>query len=178
MSGSRFKGVLVFVMHQLIGTWGVAVAAVPLAFISFEILRPLDPRLFVEHNAHVLLTELPYFPMQVVLALWSGWTFSRRFHHRSMFWIWVLPFLVLCYAVVAVPTLTPDLTIKSVVAQTVGSQSPLSHYFGSGCTVENRCIDQLLITMPFYASVSYSLGALLARRLSWNTYPAPEIAGD
>jgi hypothetical protein len=178
MSGSRLKGVLVFVLHQLIGTWGVAVAAVPLAFISFGILHPLNPRLFVAHNAHVLLTELPYFPMQIVLGLWTGWAFSRRFHHRSMLWVWVLPFLILCYAVIAVPTLAPDLIIKSVIEQSAGSQSPLSHYFGSGCSVKNRCVDQLLITMPFYVSVSYSLGALLARRLGRKTHPAEDIVTD
>ena len=32
-----------------------------------------------------------------------------------------------------------------------------------GCQLRAHCIDQLLITMPFYASAAYSLGALLAR---------------
>jgi hypothetical protein len=177
MSKLQIRGVLVFAMHQLIGTLGVGMAVGPLAFVSFEILRPLNPRLFVSHNVHVLLTELPYFPMQIVLALWCGWSFSRRFHHRSMLWVWVLPFLILCYAVAAVPTLTPDLVFTSVVMKASGNQSPLFHYFGSGCSVENRCFDQLLVVMPFYASVSYSLGALLARRWGAKNHPARDMGG-
>jgi hypothetical protein len=31
-----------------------------------------------------------------------------------------------------------------------------------GCQVKYRCEDQLLITMPFYASAAYSIGAWLA----------------
>ena len=119
--------------------------------------------LFVSYNASILLTELHYFPMQIILALWTGWSFGRRFQHRSMLWVWVLPFLLLCYAVVAIPTLAPDIVFTSVITQATGNHSSLSHYFGSGCLVENGCIDQLIITMPFYVSVFYSLGALLAR---------------
>jgi hypothetical protein len=177
MSRLHIKDVLVFATHQLVGTWGVAIAAAPLTFVSFEILRPLNPRLFVSHNAHVLLTELAYFPMQMALALWSGWSFSRRFHHRSMLWVWVLPFLILCYVVAAVPTLTPDLIFTSVLAKANRNQSPLFHYVGPGCRIENRCLDQVLITMPFYASVSYSLGALLARRLGTRVRPARDTGG-
>jgi hypothetical protein len=177
MGKLQIRGALVFAMHQFIGTWGVAMAAVPLAFFSFEILRPLNPHLFASHNVHVLLTELPYFPMQIILALWSGWSFNRRFHHGSMLWVWVLPFLILCYAVVAVPTLTPDQVFTSVVMQAGGNQSAFSHYFGSGCRVEDRCVDQLVITMPFYVSVSYSLGALLAQRLAENIRPERDTSG-
>jgi hypothetical protein len=69
----------------------------------------------------------------------------------------------LCYAVVAVPRFTPDIVFTSVIMQATGNHSSLSHYFGTDCHLENGCIDQLIITMPFYVSVFYSLGALLAR---------------
>jgi hypothetical protein len=93
MSKVQIRGVLVFAMHQLIGTWGVAIAAAFLVFAWFEILRPLGSSLFVSHNAHILLTELHYFPTQIILALWSGWSFGRRFQHAATLWVWVLPFL-------------------------------------------------------------------------------------
>jgi|HubBroStandDraft_4_1064222.scaffolds.fasta_scaffold04803_6 hypothetical protein len=163
MSKVQIRGVLVFAMHQLIGTWGVGIAAAFLVFASFEILRPLSSSLFVSHNASILLTELHYFPMQIILALWTGWSFGRRFQHRAMLWVWVLPLLLLCYAVAAIPTLTPNMAFTSVIMQATGNHSSLSHYFGSGCRVENLCLDQLIITMPFYVSVSYSLGALFGR---------------
>jgi hypothetical protein len=179
MGKVQIKGVLVFAMHQLIGTWGVAIAAAFLVFASFEILRPLSSRLFVSHNAHILLTELHYFPTQIILALWSGWSFGRRFQHQAMLWVWVLPFLLLCYAVAAVPRLTPDIVFTSVIMHATGNHCSLSHYFGSDCHVENGCIDQLIITMPFYVSVFYSLGALLARIYPGRAiYPARDIRAD
>ncbi len=160
---SRIKAVLVFVMHQFIGSWGVAAAATFLVYFSFEILRPLNPRMFTSHNSSWLLTDLPYFPMQIVLGLWSGWSFGRRFQHRAMLWAWILPFAFLCYALLAIPTMTPDFV--PLILQAGVGQSRLSHYFGWGCRPEDRCLDQLGITMPFYVSVSYSIGALLARRM-------------
>jgi hypothetical protein len=104
-----------------------------------------------------ILTETPYFPAQIALGFWSGWFLGKRFRHRSMTYVWVLPLLVLGYAMVAIPTLSPEFT--SVLTH---QQSPFSHYFGWGCQPKNGCIDQLVTTMPFYAAASYSLGALLA----------------
>jgi len=52
----------------------------------------------------------------------------------------------------------PSLSVQ--IAQE--SQNPFWHYFGWGCRPKERCIDQLVITMPFYASVAYSLGARLS----------------
>ena len=42
--------------------------------------------------------------------------------------------------------------------------SSLKHYFGAACRVRDPCMDQLIFTMPFYASLAYSAGALLAQR--------------
>jgi len=162
----RTRAILVFIAHQFAATWGVGVAAATLAFFTFEVLRLFDSRLFTPHNASQLLTALPYFPMQIIMGFWFGWSFSRRFKHRSMLWVWVLPLLILSYAVIAIPTLSAPLMFTSVMAQTNGPQSPLSHYFGWGCRPQDRCIDQSLVTMPFYASVAYSTGALLARKAS------------
>jgi Na+/melibiose symporter-like transporter len=39
----------------------------------------------------------------------------------------------------------------------------ISHFFGWGCRLKNHCLDQLLITLPFYSSLAYSTGAFLAR---------------
>lgn len=151
-------------MHQFIGTWGVALSANLLASLPFDVIRSLDPGLLNFHTTRWLLTELPWFPIQVGTALWLGWAFSRQFHHRSMLWIWVIPLAGLCYVVIAVPTLTPD--ILPLALQAGVGQSRLSHYFGRGCRPEDRCIDQMFVTMPFYTSVFYSLGAFLAQRLS------------
>lgn len=52
----------------------------------------------------------------------------------------------------------------SVLARPGVGQSRISHYFGRGCRPADNCLDQLLITMPFYSSLAYSLGAVVARK--------------
>lgn len=166
----KLRAVLIFAIHQFIAALGVAVAAAILIPFTFDLLRSVNPRLFTSHNAHFLLTKVPYFPMQIILAFWSGWSFYLRYRHRAMLWVWVLPLLVLCYAVMVFPILMPNQT--SIIVQAAGSQSALSHYFGRGCSMEVRCEDQLLITMPLYSSVSYSIGALIARKIQRNAHLA------
>lgn len=152
----RVNSVLVFAFHQMLGTWGIAFFAYYLGSSIFELLGVLG-RTYSMRSLHWILTETPFFPVQVILGLYFGWLLGRRFKYRAMLWVWIIPALILCYAVVAVPTLTPQAT--SVLAQTGG---PLSHYFGWGCQPKDRCLDQLLITMPFYVAVAYSIGAWLA----------------
>jgi len=166
------KRIVFFLIHQFVGTWGVAIAAAVFAYTSIGLLHLLGLNVLGSRNANWLLTELPYFPVQIGVALWSGFYLSRRFHHASMLWVWVLPFTVLWYAVLNVPSLTPDQI--PLAFQAGAGQSKLTHYFGSGCNPSNRCVDQVLVTMPFFTSVCYSMGALLARSLTRQT----RLAGD
>jgi hypothetical protein len=76
-----------------------------------------------------------------------------------MVWVWILPAVLLTYVVAEVRTITPDLT--SVLGQ---SANPFSHYFGWGCQPKNRCLDQILITLPFYSAIAYSLGGWIGQR--------------
>lgn len=152
---SATKTVLLFVLNQFVGTWGVGLLAYYLGDMVFESLARFDQSLSLR-PLYWILTETPYFPVQIALGLYFGWMMGRRLRQKSMVWIWILPGLILLYAVLAVPTLTPRLT--SVLGY---SASPLSHYFGWGCQPKNRCLDQVLITMPFYASVAYSIGGWL-----------------
>jgi hypothetical protein len=157
---SRLKSVLIFLMHQLMSTAGVLVFASFLGTMVFEILGqvglPIQMR-FV----HWILTETPYFPVQIGLGFFWGWLFGRRFRHRSMVWVWVVPGLLLSYVVVAVRTITPGLT--SVLGQ---SANPFSHYLGRGCQPKNRCLDQILVTLPFYSAIAYSIGGWVGRRMA------------
>jgi len=107
-----------------------------------------------------VLTENPFYPVQIVAGIYLGWLLGRRFNHKSMLWVWILPLAILIYAFAATPTLSPW---ASILEQPNTVKSRLSYYFGWGCQPRARCLDQLVITMPFYASVAYTFGALLAR---------------
>jgi hypothetical protein len=151
---------LTFVLHQIVGTEGViwltalgvflfkrSVAEVHEAWADSALMRGM----------HWIFSNTPFFPIQITVGAYLGWKLYRRWGHRSMLWVWLLPGAVLTCVVIAVPTFSPW---SSSAADT----GPLSHYFGWGCQADYHCYDQLTFTQPFYASVAYSLGALLARK--------------
>jgi hypothetical protein len=162
----RAKSVLIFVVHQIVGTWGIAFLAAFGLTSLFDVIPDSASWKPSMHLAYWLLTENPFYPVQIVAGLYLGWLIGRRFQHKSMLWIWVLPFAFLCYALMVGPIgLFPQWTSALARPSTVGS---LSYYCGRGCQPRAHCIDQLMITMPFYASAAYSLGALLARLFASN----------
>lgn len=126
-------------LHQIISTLGVIVLASLLTFSTSSVPQ-----------ARWILTETPYFPVQIGLALVVGFVLQRYLQHRVMLWVWLLPSLVLIISFVLTPL------------PFVGR---LERYFGRGCRPEFRCFDQLAVTLPFYAAASYSLAALLSRAL-------------
>lgn len=158
---TRLKSLLVFVLHQLVGTWGIAFLVAFGLFELFDIVATISPWKPAMRSVHWILTENPFYPMQIVVGLYFGWLFGRHFQHRCMLWIWVFPLTILVYAFLATPLISP---YASMLLRPDSVQARLSFYFGWGCQPRESCIDQLLITMPFYASVAYSLGALLARK--------------
>jgi len=129
-------------------------------FSLFDVLPAVAGWKSSKNFVHWVLTENPFYPVQIVAGLYFGWLLGRRLQHRSMLWIWVLPLAILAYAFATTPILSPW---ASVFERANAVQARLSYYFGRGCQARARCLNQLLITMPFYASVAYSLGALLAR---------------
>jgi hypothetical protein len=149
-------------MHQLIGTWGIAFVAYFLGVSLLDLIGQLGWHPSMRY-LHWILTETPYYPVQIALGLYFGVLLGRRFHHRSMVWVWILPLLILLLAVDTNFALIPEWT--SVLERFGPGQSRWSHYFGWGCRPSNHCLDQLDITMPFYVAVAYSIGGLLARKL-------------
>ena len=154
------KTVLVFVLHQIVGTEGVIWLTVFGAFVlTSTVSRVHEAWLHsgLIRGMHLILTNTPFFPIQIALGAYLGWKLYSRWQHRSMLWVWILPVLVLTYAVIAISTLSPW-------SYSPSDTGPLSHYFGWGCQADYRCYDQLTFTEPFYTSVAYSLGALWARK--------------
>ena len=150
---------LIFVMHQLIGTEGVSWLTALGGFLVRSSIRQVSEAWgdsFVMREMHLILTNTPFFPIQLVVGAYLGWKLYRRWGHRSMLWVWILPGVVLTYAVIAIPTFSPW-------SHSPADTGPLSHYFGWGCQADYSCYDQLTFTQPFYSSVAYSLGALVGK---------------
>lgn len=162
----RVRDFFIFICHQLFGSWGIAFLAGFGSFSLFDMLPDsagLKPSM---HILHWLLTENPFYPVQISTGLYFGWFLGRRFPHKSMPWVWILPLLVLAYSFLAGPVVSPW---ASLLIRPESLRGRLGFYFGWGCQPRDRCIDQLLLTMPFYASAAYSAGALLARNASAKT---------
>jgi hypothetical protein len=154
---------LTFGLHQFIGMYGIPFTA-PLVFsLGFKFLLVFGHS-YPRKTFYSMVSEKPYFPVQIIFALLLGWLLGSALRHRSMVWVWVLPFAILCYSLITATVLIPEWT--SVLARPGVGQSWFSHYFGRGCQPAAHCLDQLLITMPFYSSLAYSIGALLARRIA------------
>ena len=152
---------LVFVTHQIFATEGVIWLTVLGAFLlrrSITEIHEAWAKSRLMRGMGWILTDTPFFPIQIAVGAYLGWKVYLRWAHRSMLWVWILPGLLLTYAVIAIPTFSPWSTSPET--------GPLSHYFGWGCQADYRCYDQLIFTQPFYTSGAYSLGALWASRKS------------
>lgn len=128
-----------FPLHQLLSIVGVPALS---AVLLFAVTSP--------SRARWTLTETPFFPVQILVALVLATVLQRILRHRTMEWVWVLPLLVLGVSFVVSP---------------FPFSTRLNRYFGSGCRPELRCFIQLAITLPLYSSIAYSLGAFLSRKL-------------
>lgn len=164
---SLIKSALTFGLHQFIGMYGIPYTA-PLVFsLAFKFLF-LFGHNYPRKTFYSIVSELPYFPVQVIFALILGWLLGRALRHRSIVWVWLLPLAIVCYSLVTARVLIPT----SVLTRPGVIQSRFSYYFGWGCQPAVHCFDQLLITMPFYSSLAYSVGAFLARRLAQSGHAA------
>jgi hypothetical protein len=157
---SLTKSGLTFGLHQFIGMYGIPFTA-PLVFsLAFKFLL-LFGHNYPRKTFYSIVSETPYFPVQIIFALLLGCLLGRALRHRSMVWVWVLPLAILCYSLLTATVLIPEWT--SVLVRPGVGQSWFSHYFGWGCRPAAHCLDQLLVTMPFYSSLAYSIGAFVAR---------------
>ena len=121
--------------HQLLSTLGLGALA---GLLTFSLLP--------SSRARWILTETPYFPVQVVLAFFMGLVLPRFLRHWLMKWVWVLPFSILCISFILTPL--------PIVGR-------IERFFGWGCRPELGCFVQLAVTLPFYTAASYSAAASL-----------------
>jgi hypothetical protein len=169
-SAGRFQGTsvaksaLAFVLHQFIGMYGIPFTA-PLVFsLGFKFLH-LFGHPYSNRSFYSIVSETPYFPVQIFFAAILGWLLGRSLLHKSILWVWVLPSSILGYAFFTGLPMA-DFGYTSVLAGRLSAQARLSHFFGWGCRPQAHCLDQLVITLPFYSSLAYSAGAFVARKMA------------
>lgn len=102
-----------------------------------------------------ILTETPYFPLQIFVGLLWGFQLSRRYRHFAMLWTWSVPATAIVLLVLFAP-------LRPVVVSGIESTG-FSRFFGWSCLPQNRCFEQVVFTIPFYSASAYSSGAFLAR---------------
>jgi hypothetical protein len=159
---AKLGRILQFVVHQIVGTYGIAACTTFALGLTLDFLGPIG-RSFGQENYHFVLTDIPFFPLQLCTGFCAGWFISRKLRDRSMIWVWVLPLMLLLWALADLPSISPS-QLTSVMMQPSVGQNRWSHYFGWGCRTKYGCLDQLVITLPFYAAVVYSFGAYLEQR--------------
>ena len=134
--------ILSLVGHLLIATMGVIILSALLVFSVYSFLHRWELN-FTRSQASWLLTEIPGFPIQASVGLVLGFLLGRFKQSRFIVFSWVLPFLLVCLIA---------LTLK------VDEVPVFARLFGSSCSPKRHCFDQLVVTLPFIASFSYSLG--------------------
>jgi hypothetical protein len=133
------KGTTTFIVHQLLSTAGVPFLA---QVLTFTAVRPAQAR-------PILLT-IPYFPVQITLALVTGALLRICFKHRVMEWVWILPLALLSIRFLETPL--PFLARVGL-------------FFGTDCKPYNHCFVQTGLTAPFYTAAAYSISAFLTSKL-------------
>jgi len=143
-------------LHLIVSTVGVILLAALSAFTLTSVLHPIFPTIG-SRTASWILTETPYFPVQIVTGLLLGFQLGRRYDHAVMLWTWVVPASLISLLILFAP-LSP--VVVSGVAIT-----PIQHFLGSACLPQNHCFEQVGFTLLLYAAGAYSVGALLVRRI-------------
>jgi len=119
--GYWVKSVLVFVMHQVIGTEGVIWLTILGTFLlrgSITMMHEAWVHSAFMRAMHLILSNTPFFPVQIAAGAYLGWRLYCRWRHRSMLWVWILPGVVLAYAVSAL--LTVSSLLNNPVLESVG----------------------------------------------------------
>jgi hypothetical protein len=134
------KATALFILHQLLSTAGLLFLAQVLTFTAVGAAR-----------ARPILLTIPYFPVQITLAVVTGALLRICFKHRAMEWVWILPLALLSIGFLETPL--PFLARVGL-------------FFGTDCKLYNHCFVQTGLTAPFYTAAAYSISAFLTSKLS------------
>ena len=125
-------------------------AAALLGVILSAVILVIYPPAGEQNTIAGRLTGEPVWIPEIAAGLWLGYFVYRRVPSRLAFFTWLTPAFFLFFSA---------LSWQRGMAQ---YDSTFDTYFGTGCG-GSECLYELFLTMPFYTSVGYTLGALLAK---------------
>jgi hypothetical protein len=145
------------VVQQIMSTPGAMLMGVlivlPLALPGARPTKNTSGGNFIDHMIEQrisILLDQPYYAAPVLCALVLG-VLSRRFSRSC--WagcVWILPLAILVWNLLTWEGAGPPTTA-------VYWSDVRANYFGADCG-SSECLYELLVTMPFYTAVAYTLG--------------------
>ena len=145
-----FQWTSIYLLNLLAATLGVVVAT---GFLLNVVLKPIQP--LIGHDRLFSFARAPYHLFPLVLALVAGYAGKLRFKGNHGYWVWILPALYLTLNLVMWKS------SSVLVSNTWGAA--LNHFFAG----EPPYYPEQDVTVPFYTSVAYSLGAILGFCRRW-----------
>lgn len=140
---SSIRWVGLYLLHLLVATLGVGLAT---AIVLNAILKPLlEPG--ISHDKLISIATGPYYALPIVLAALAG--YFGYIKGDSRFWVWVVPTVYLAIELI--------LWTPTSVLRDHNWGATLTHFFVG---TPPRYLEGN-VTIPFYTSLSYTLGALL-----------------
>src|SRR5260370_31702093 len=143
---SSMRSVGLYLLHLLAATFGVLLA--PGVLLNL-VLNPFEP--LTGHTRLLSVAKGPYYPLPIVLAALAGYFSYIRFTSNYRFWVWIIPALYLVTKIV--------LWKPSSVLGDHDWGTALTHFFPGA----HSYYREQNVVLPFYTSLSYTLGALLVR---------------
>ena len=145
----RAVSILMFALHQLFCPYVLLALSAFLTATAMSLVHVFGAPATMR-TVHWVLTETPFFPVQIAIGLISGFVIGRFCRIPFTTRMWVIPCLVLVAALVSKP-------LQS-------GQARLDHFFGWGGLPPHRQYDEVAITLPFYIAAAYSVAAELSSR--------------
>jgi len=147
---------VLFLLHQLLSTWGFFLATPQVLLVFVQLRSYLGIKTYMA-QLHWVLYETPLFPAHVILALLVGWILGGTLRHRSMLWVWILPLVSLYTAHLGFPILAGGTSADYVLP---ALSSKLEYSWGQFGV---HSLQEIVRISMVFTAAAYSLGALLAR---------------